>query len=419
MAAINGPNKQQSDKGPNDQPVDDRQPSPPAGQFSFIEKLPAEIIQDIASYLSASDLACLGATSRTLFEHGSTEFLWANLVNARLPTPIQDPGPFQSFRRLYLAFYPCWFIPQYKIWFGDNDHTGVLILARYDNHRGVIKGYRIVAERGLPEFQIWMSNPEVMIHCFDPSVHLALDDPVLLINDPDPTSPTAPIQSFKSIPEERRMPVASDSRHIYTSLSFCCEFTSQAPLVRPNVIWPPQTIPSKARTLRDLRNSPSLNVKHLSELSESLFRVRKWANPGLTLSPVPHKASVTYSTLDPVLYTPTPEKPYQGIWVGDYKAHGCEFLLFLQRDRVSPLHGRRSSKIIDTQEEIRHRGPLEGIKLTGDSNVPRGQLSFIADDLGSRGLINIGTDEPFVGARIVRCRGHVAGLGFLDGKWPH
>jgi len=36
---------------------------------------------------------------------------------------------------------------------------------------------------------------------------------------------------------------------------------------------------------------------------------------------------ITYSTLDPVLYTPTPTKPWRGIWVGDYSGHGCEFLV--------------------------------------------------------------------------------------------
>lgn len=41
---------------------------------------------------------------------------------------------------------------------------------------------------------------------------------------------------------------------------------------------------------------------------------------------------MTYSTLDSRLYTPTPTKPWRGIWVGDYSSHGSEFILFHQSD---------------------------------------------------------------------------------------
>ncbi|KAJ5236206.1 hypothetical protein N7489_006297 [Penicillium chrysogenum] len=401
--------QERTNDGPIDQPVNDGQSSPPADQLSLLE-LPAEIIQDIASYLSAPDLARLGATCRALVDHASNDLLWANLVNERLPTPIRDPGPFGSFRRLYLAYYPCWFIPQHKIWFADHEHTGMLIIARYDNRCGVIEAYQVVAGRGTPQFQVWTSNPEVMIQSFEPSVRLAFDDPVLFLNDPNPTSQTAPNQSFQSMPEERRMPMASDS-----PLSLCSEFTTPGPWVEPDAIWPPRTIPSNTRTVRHLRDSTPPRPKHLWELSESFFRIRKWFIPGFMFSPVHNEASLTYSTLNPVLYTPTAEKPYQGIWVGDYSAHGCEFLLVLQKETEAEAHSdEKQSKITDAQEDIGQRGSLQAVKLTGDPNVPRGQFSFVAEDIGSRGLISVEMEEPFVGARIVRCRGHVAGLGFRD-----
>ncbi|KAJ5163107.1 Protein of unknown function DUF3506 [Penicillium coprophilum] len=427
MAISTLSSRQQSNDGPYDQLVNDGQICPSAGQLSFLDKLPAEIIQDIASYLSAPDLTCLGATCRALADHALNDFLWANLVNKRLPTPIQNSGPFGSFRRLYLAYHPCWFIPQHKIWFADTEHTGMLIIARYDNHRGVIEAHQVVAERGTAGFQTWASNPEVIIQSFEPSVYLALGDPVLSLNDPDPSSRKAPIQSLHYMPEERRMILASDARNIYTSLSFCSSFSPRGPCFKPNVLWPPRTIPSRARTVRDLKDSAPPIVRHPSELSETFFRVRKWgnpwANPELQLSPVPKKASLTYSTLDPVLYTPTAEKPYQGIWVGDYEAHGCEFLLMIQKEIAELAHDdEKEAKVIDAQDEVEHdsqedvgqRGPLHAVKLTGDSNVPRGQLSFIAEDIGPRGLVSVAMDEPFTGARIVRCLGHVAGLGFLD-----
>lgn len=347
-------------------------------------------------------------------------------MNERLPVPIQDPSPFASFRRLYLAYHPCWFIPQHKIWFADNEHTGTLIIARYDNRRGVIEAYRVVAERGAPQFQIWMSNPEVMIQSFDPDVHLWLDDPILFLKDPDPSSRAAPIQYFHSMSDERRMPMALEAHHIYNTLSFCSISSPEEQDITPDMLWPPRTIPSNARTICASTNSTLTAPEELSDLSELCFRIRKWANFRSMFSPVPNESIITYSTLDPVLYTPTKEKPYQGIWVGDYSAHGCEFLLILQKDTV-PLArdnrtkpGTSAKKEIepDFKEEVGQRGRLEAIKLTGDPNVPRGQFSFIAKDIGSRGLVGIAMDEPFAGARIVRCRGQVAGIGFHDGKQP-
>ncbi|KXG45513.1 Protein of unknown function DUF3506 [Penicillium griseofulvum] len=426
MAITTLPSRQQSNNGPYNQPVNDGQLLPPTDQLSFLDKLPAEIIQDIASYLSAPDLACLGATCRALFDHASNDFLWAKLVNERLPAPIRDPDPFGSFRRLYLAYHPCWFIPQHKIWFADNEPTGLLVIARYDDRRGMIQAYIVVARRCSAGFQTWASNPEVIIQTFEPDVYRA-QNPILSLRDPNPSSPTAPLQSLRSMPEERRIPTPSDARHVFTSLSFCSAFSPQGPCFNPNVIWPPGTIPSKTRTVRDLKDLHPPIVKHFSELSESFFRIRRWGNPWVKPEspplPMPKKTSLTFSTLDPILYTPTAEKPYQGIWVGDYEAHGCEFMLVLQGEKTDLApDDEQEGNVIDAQDELEHdsqenigqQGPLQAVKLTGDSNVPRGQLSFFAEDIGSRGLINVAMDEPFVGARIVRCRGHVAGLGFLD-----
>ena len=63
-----------------------------------------------------------------------------------------------------------------------------------------------------------------------------------------------------------------------------------------------------------------------------------------------------------------------------------------------------------------HQGSIEAIKLTGDVNVPRGEHTFIADDIGPRGFVRIAHEEPFRGARVVKSRGHVAARGFREGE---
>ncbi|KAL5360960.1 hypothetical protein BJX96DRAFT_76827 [Aspergillus floccosus] len=383
---------------------DDAEPSP--NSHSVLARLPTELFQDILSYLSAEDLARVSATCRALAQHANNDLLWQNLINAYLPDPIADPGPFGSFRSLYIAHYPCWFIPQKKIWFSDTEHTGNLILARYDNRRGVIEAYRVIAERRTHKLEFWEYNPEVIIQSFYPKVSLWLDDPVLLLKSP---------YSGRRFLKGDRMPMPLDTQNIYNSLSLCS--TDVPPDLTPDEQWPPPSIPSKHVVRRDMVDQPLETPSQMEKMSEHAFRILRWAHfrLGPIFSAGRNDPLLTYSTLDPELYTPTKEKPYQGIWVGDYSAHGCEFLLFLQRD---PPEGEVGSSVTEehgrSDDEIIQRGSLEAIKLTGDPNVPRGQISFVSDDIGPAGFIRVAEEALFRGARIVRSRGHVAGLGFRD-----
>ena len=182
----------------------------------------------------------------------------------------------------------------------------------------------------------------------------------------------------------------------------------------------------------------------------------------------------TYATLPPERYTPTKAKPWQGIWCGDYSGHGCEFLVVLQPDkedeqrlpsgmdylrewfRGETRRGSDSSEasfasaqeeqvsteaessqnnvaveddrseIVSTHDEIlpdmtdvadAPTGRIEAIKLTGDMNIPRGEYSFIAPDIGHGGFVRVADEEIFKGARIVRSAGHLAQRGFRDGEY--
>lgn len=165
--------------------------------------------------------------------------------------------------------------------------------------------------------------------------------------------------------------------------------------------------------------------------------------------------------------------------MGDYAGHGCELLLLFHTPTAPPLPPRRESfndlfgpilgrdVDVDSEDEFDEAlngiadpspnprpspfgvfhggssstqsghthvngsasasdahahdpvlsGALQAIKLTGDINVPRGQHTFIADDLGPGGYIRHAKESPFTGARIVQSRGHVAGRGFIDGEF--
>lgn len=179
---------------------------------------------------------------------------------------------------------------------------------------------------------------------------------------------------------------------------------------------------------------------------------------------------MTFSTLPEESYASTQDKPWQGIWVGDYSGHGCEFLVVLQKDvdpnvrLISPTSspigfpelsdasssdeyndvefdtdsaqyqgpGEASSSpaqanghlfprvpSVDRADSIDDpscKGRLEAIKLTGDPNVPRGEYTWIAEDIGPKGLVRVADEKMFEGARVVRSLGHCAAQGFRNGK---
>lgn len=400
----------------------------PGNSESLLLRLPAELLQHVLSYLSALELAAASATCRTLTQHALNDLLWANLVNSYLPVKINNSGPFDSFRRLYIAHHPCWFIPQQKIWFSNAEHTGGLILARYDNRRGVIEGYRVVAERRVRHLDFWEWNPEVIIQPFNPKVSLWLDDPVLLLKSSPFNSPGGP----RHLSGEFRMPMALESQNVFNSFSLCHKEIPQDFTRNLHKQWPPRTIPSDRRVFCAEYEEPLApwdeRPRQMNQVSESAFRIRRWAHFGMgtpILTVGSSETLSTYGTLDPNLYTPTKEKPYQGIWVGDYSAHGCEFLLLLQRDyrtrSASPATTSTTSQSSDSDQSesdsqgIVHSGSLEAIKLTGDPNIPRGEISWIAEDIGRDGLIRIADEAPYQGARVVHSTGHTANLGFRNG----
>jgi hypothetical protein len=249
-------------------------------------------------------------------------------------------------------------------------------------------------------------------------------------------------------------------------------------------VWPPLILPSTERTRTDSPSqfrSPGHRPGILDELSTSTFRLRKW----MEFSTRSHGLSMrigeditTWATLPGDCYTPTPQKPWQGIWCGDYAGHGCEFLVIMQPENPKPLpeqaewamrarereesvssEGSWSTAptdaptsdtddddVMETADDLEdsvatlqeayheqgsasspphvsteddddtvYQGRIEAVKLTGDPNIPRGEFTFIAPDIGPNGTIRVATEDIFKGARIVKSVGHIAARGFRDG----
>ena len=449
--------------------------------------LPAELLHGIFSYLPALSLVDLSLTCRGLHAHTSDDALWKSIVNENLPSvaSLTSPHPHPSFRALYAAFHPNWFLPKNKLWIADNAATGKLLLARYDPYRAIIEAHALVAQRKNHRYSYWDHDPEVIIHTFSPTVQLDTNSPAVRLD----ANAYAAVRGY-DIGEsplykrlQREVPMdthtGSASHGIYST--FMLARPLDPSLIDPGTsVWPPQTIPATERSRNESAqqfNGLGHKPACLSDISTGTFRLRKWMQFGSIDSPRLGGISmrmgedvVTYGTLKEEAYTPTPEKPWRGIWVGDYSGHGCEFLLVAQPDEgeerplpegvlkprsqallsrayfetgpdpmLDPHALAALNAVIEMQsatieeegataekEDVlyeeaessvsNYRGRLEAIKLTGDINVPRGEYTFIAPDIGPKGLIRVATEDPFKGARIVKSAGHVAGSGFRDGK---
>ncbi|KAF1975612.1 F-box domain-containing protein [Bimuria novae-zelandiae CBS 107.79] len=451
-----------------------------------LSTLPSELIHHILTFLPLSDLLTLGLVSHAFLEHSRQDTLYQTFVQAHVPGYVVPKPSGLTWRELFKLHHPYWFIPKNKIWFSDSPHTGKLIVARYDHRLNAMEGYALVAERRQPTFQTWSYNQQTIVHSFDPRIKLDLNAPVLRL---DARGYECAVGSVgHRLQKEIPLNLRDDPPHIGSGLH------TQLVLARPRSadtitqatpIWPPLTMPSYARTVnespshfRDLSHRPS----KLHELSAAHFRLRRW----MEFSTRPFggwrvgEDVTTWATLPNECYTPTPQKPWQGIFVGDYAGHGCEFLAVMQPDDPKPLPEKAEAVIrareregsvssggswntaptqqdegvevdweaeqtteggehhdmedsvatlhawpeISTADEHRdhndhndetmYQGRIEAVKLTGDPNIPRGEYTFIAPDIGPDGLIRVAEEDLFKGARIVKSVGHIAFRGFVN-----
>ncbi|KAI0456338.1 hypothetical protein F5B21DRAFT_158824 [Xylaria acuta] len=428
-------------------------PSPTPHSFSGLLELPTELIDTILSYLTPLELVRLALVCRKLFNHAADDMHWHRHVLSNLPgNKIKSPYPCKTWRELFVAHNQYWFLTKHKLWFCDRSLTGQMVIARYDTRRGCIEGYQLLATRSRDGSEPWVADPTVHIHYFEPNVKLHLDKPILQfdvdslenlmrISLSSSDSTTRPARRF--FPEHpMRYSHGSDPRFSTFMLAKPLETRDLAPHVDDRfpygLVWPPPAIPAAHRVLghpadmagvptHDLMTSPRWRPFNRSEVSDMAFRIRQWMELGPpTVGFHIGEEIVTYSTIDPVFYTPTPERPWRGIWVGDYSVHGCEFLLINQPDIDGQGYEEPLMKLeSESDEEFRarflservYRGRLEAIKLTGDPNVPRGEYTFLADDLGEDGFVCTAQGPPFQGARIVKSRGHIANIGFTGDKY--
>lgn len=366
--------------------------------------LPLELLGKVMGYLLPETLSALTQTCRSLYSPSVSEHHWRRLIQENLPGhTLTDPGPAETFRQLYSWHHQNWFLVKQRIWLSNASPEGEVVLIEYDPNTASIRGSPVCVDLtesdgndGSDDMGIvWLAGMHhVSVTLFAPSVFVHRQFPNFWI----PPSP-GPASLIRNALGREGVDLS-----IYL-------LSAARPTEPEDRVWPPKTIPGRDRALVP----PDLSCERFSTwwhqshnapnraVSEHAFMV--------VISRLPTQF-VVYGAVPSGLLRPTVEAPWNGLWVGDYLGHGAEFILIYQERALSgAIHGGNDA----TQPNRSYRTALRAVKLTGDRNVPRGKVTFTADDIGDRGLLRIATERPFEGARVVRSRGHVASNGFREG----
>lgn len=304
------------------------------------------------SYVSGHDLARLSCTCSFLNRLSNTPSLWAGLLSS---LRLTAPAPYPSFKALYVNLHPHLWLGS-RLWHSNRRIFGQLAISHYCAKTGKIALHTVVTPPAHGEVKPSDFDPSIFISSCTPMVEVCTASPLL-------TLPPQPVVALKVI---RRMHRA---RAIPPHL--------QVPTMP---LWPPRIVPACERAHDSSMDGLAAAFEEGS--ADSIIQLR----PELSFAGSTRSGETeVLAAVDAALYTPDAAHPLRGLWVGDYISHGCEMVLFLQEEA--------------------HK--LVAIKLTGDMNVPRGEVAFRVPDL--RELIRIGgLGRHWPGSTVVPAKGHVA-----------
>ncbi|KAF3918240.1 hypothetical protein ABW21_db0200381 [Orbilia brochopaga] len=412
--------------------------------------LPPEIIHQILSYLPEMSLYAASLTCHTLQTHSFTDSLWQGIVDW---PDLPSPHPYLTYRALHHSLAPHLYLKR-KVFIGDRQYFGSILVSKYMPLTGTLEAFNLTTTPGTqPEFTWWSWNTMVPIYPYDIKIGIR-DDPELKI------TPNCKASAAREIPIHRGGIFMSYLR---------AEAILKKDVYAQMAVWPPRTIPADTRVRNEsatgfrssvgtagsfvrLPSNISINglvfvgrggrgfndlvgaavdrsafmpasttppevkdpnakwrvdeVRSKSGFpSTSAFRIRKWAVLGDVIDgdldgrPRMGENVETFAELDEALWTPTKEYPYRGIWIGNYTPHASEFLLFHQPETTG------------TQKR------LEVIKLTGDPNIPRGEYTWIVDDLSQPLRTADENEHEWPGAKVYLARGHIAEHEFQNDQF--
>uniref|UniRef100_A0A060T352 ARAD1C34650p n=1 Tax=Blastobotrys adeninivorans TaxID=409370 RepID=A0A060T352_BLAAD len=408
-----------------------------------LASLPVEVLDEILSLVDGEDLAHVAQTCRSLYNCVNNEGLWRRLVRRHFD--VESAEPYSGFHEMYSSLHQHNWLG-HSLWYGDKPQFGSLVLSRYDPHSGTMELHEILCQHGPSRSRTLNGNRTVAIEQFAPRIGCAefpvarlgpdahYDDPrsLCFFNHDralhtcimrvqamrgDRVHPSMALWPPLTLPAKDRMRSGRSSSP-YPSYPYSPTGSrpgsrpSSRPSSRPGsqpgsrshsptgtggspTLSPAPSGPSspRGRDLRDLGRDYFSRYRSVDSTTDG-FRLRKWVSfSQSSMFGVAMGESVeTFSRLDQRLIAPTPDMPWRGLWLGDYHDNGGQFVMFHQPNPTR----------------------LEAIKLTGDVHVPRGEYTFIVEDIKHKVPISY---PEWPGAPVVQAHYQVAETNYINPRY--
>jgi hypothetical protein len=188
----------------------------------------------------------------------------ANFYEARHPQPKSSSEDYKWIRG--------------KLWMGDRENTGQLLIARYSKDSGIIEGFSLECGVDAPVYNGDASNVKERIAYANTELSIS-DEPVFRVR----------AKSGRGVDGDG----TDDS-------------TVAIRRVKPELSWPPQIIPALDRIYETTSEG---------QYSKEIFRLKNGSKRTI------------YAALNPKLFTPDELCPYKGIWTGRTRWN-ISFVLF-------------------------------------------------------------------------------------------
>ncbi|ORX82849.1 hypothetical protein K493DRAFT_388414 [Basidiobolus meristosporus CBS 931.73] len=352
--------------------------------MSRLAELPEDLLLHQLRYFSAKGLARLSVTNKYFNKICMDDSLWHNVCRSYGVTELGN-WPGKTFKSLYYLLLSKWGW-LLGLWFGNFPTIGDLVQVVWVPEEGALVASRIecINTYNMRMEQLLPVNPNVLIYelhtsfkyrrLFVISLDATTSDITTLCHYPDLL---IRLDDDTWVPMDNRTGI--DLRQCHRANVSKVSFYSHP----KTGLW--VSLPEQWELDYTNQDSPQMSKRpcfswrcsrHCHECSR--FQVRMF---------VPSLAK-----LFPFEVNPSASSPLQGLWVGTYGPHGCEILLFNYDEQGSQLLAS---------------------KITGDINVPRGEITFLVDF--GRELVDA-SNVLFRGYRVYAGQGQIASNSFLNSR---
>ncbi|KAL1919853.1 uncharacterized protein VTP21DRAFT_1784 [Calcarisporiella thermophila] len=356
--------------------------------------MPMEVLLHLISLLPPTSISILSCTCHhlhSIIQH--TDSLWQRFC---IEAGCREIGkwPVKNFRELYtnVVHRYAWLV---GTWVGDAAFFGSLLVVRWEPRKGRIGGYKIHCRNRTPN--------KLSSYSLDERINISQFEPVydeqrlfaLRLDAKRPRDAEAPLLRVTTrCQDESSLTIPSHGVVFYRG-KFKPHPRTGLWSLESQGLFPPEFEEPQEELYRYFGNKPGGSVKKEDFDYEDRDKEKETDTPCFGLGCV-HKAKTRQSNpvqlfakLPSWKLRPTMDRPLDGLWAGDYAPNGVEFLL------LSTI-----------------KGTLYAYKLTGDMNVPRGEIS-IKVDMSSP--VRICHEREFAGKPAFKAQGQVAYIGYEKG----